>query len=282
MVELAARAPDIPTYEFNKPSGKISYKDISKNEDGFARKRVKNDTKWLIKFLYDRGVNFEKQRRYLDKNVAEHFGNLLSRYRIPFKPWTLRNMGPEVVTLPRVASAFAADTCWMLYKDVIKPLVPYNMLLDENESVPMCLFGTEMPALIPRDEMNYSYAPKLVDLALWVAWQFDDIINKKKTKTKIDKMKYYLQVARNNQVFTDAARHSFLKEVKILTETGELQPEVLRVCEKAGEAWARYIENPDPDRTRDPFEEIMQAIFDVDLLAPGTGVEAKDPVAEEA
>uniref|UniRef100_A0AAT9JPR7 Nucleoprotein n=1 Tax=Blatta orientalis phasmavirus 2 TaxID=3133446 RepID=A0AAT9JPR7_9VIRU len=284
MMKCAGDARYIQPVEFKKEQGTMTYKDIDDSDPDKASKRVKNDARWLIALFSMRGVNFEKQKQKMEKSAADLNGNLLSRYKIPRKPGTLRTMGPEVVTLPRVAAAFAADTCRMQSKGLIKPIVPYETLLDQGKTVPMCLFGTQFPALIPEDSTKFGFAQLLVDLSLWVAWKFDDRIkaDNKKKKTTIDQMQSYLSAARANKIYSDKARIFFLKGLKVLGPDGKLVPEVERVCTKAQELWKEYSERRDTDRGLQGAQSDMEELKDMfrQMLAERE-VGAPESVGEE-
>uniref|UniRef100_A0AAT9JN07 Nucleoprotein n=1 Tax=Blatta orientalis phasmavirus 1 TaxID=3133445 RepID=A0AAT9JN07_9VIRU len=286
MMKCAESARYIQPVEFKKDLGTMSYHDIEDEDPDKASKRVKNDARWLIALFSMRGVNFENQRQKMEKSAADLNGNLLSRYKIPRRPGTIRVMGPEVITLPRVAAAFAADTCRLQTKGLIKPIVPYETLLDQGQKVPMCLFGTQFPALIPEDESIYGYAQLLVDLSLWVAWKFDDRIkaDNKKRKTTIDQMQSYLSAARANKIYSDKARVFFLKGLGVLGKDGRLMPEVERVCEKAQKLWLEYSERKDTDRGLQSSQSDMEELKDMfrqmfaerEASAPEPGDDAED------
>uniref|UniRef100_A0AAT9J9W1 Nucleoprotein n=1 Tax=Blatta orientalis phasmavirus 3 TaxID=3133447 RepID=A0AAT9J9W1_9VIRU len=283
MLRLALSAAPIETVEFKKTSGSMTYTDHSDQEANYGRNRVKNDVRWLISLFSMRGVNFDKQEKKMDPEAAKLNGKLLARYGIPRKPAPKRLMGPSTITLPRIAATFAADTCWMQCKGMIKPMVPYADLLDQGESVPMCLFGTQFPALIPTDELAYPYATLLRDLALWVAWKFDDRIKSdgKKPLTSIEQMESYLQAARSNKIYTDSARVRFLKGLKVLKGDGTLYEEVFRVATKASSEWTQYSQREGRTRVQVKGQSVAAQILEA-LGGMGYSIRPEEGPAEEA
>ncbi|CAH0562778.1 unnamed protein product [Brassicogethes aeneus] len=193
----------------------VTVQDAAGNKIYSSRDSLMADVRIMIAIFITRGSDVKKIKAKSTELASRVITSLAEKYSLSLDTRASRtSLGPDIITLPRVAACFPLVVCQAYNQGIGKTLYSLKDLgLTDNSS--KAILTTSITALVPKiteDGVN-----NIMPLILLCHFLTDNVIHSKKNVTRLEHMLTYLKAEYRSQATPDASRVAAFNEFGYLT-----------------------------------------------------------------